>query len=305
MLNDSLYRIFATNSSSPFSFSDPEEECRRTRFRAAMAQEERRRQATLEEQAYLKKLDKRSPSRLYSEYMKCRRQQRLYEQAVEERIRQHQRLYKEEMERRRRFAAAHERKLNMQQQKQKEEANSVRQQEAARRESPRYHIVRSKDGRLYRILMNPSDECHRNHHEDRGTCLNTKYEQPSAAPILEEDSPSSASSMATSDPSASAKRNEKPVFKNVTFNISINQHGNEKEDSIDSSPSKPRKVKKHSSRKKEKKPSSNRCPIIVGEVEDASDSECEDEFGDYFHNRRPATPGMWIEPVEGLNAWII
>ena len=304
MLNDNLYHIFATHSSSPFSFSDPEEERRRTRFRAAMAQEERRRQAALEEQAYLEELDRRSQRRLYSEDMKRRRQQRLYEQATEERIRQHQRLYEEEMERRRRFAAAHERKLKMQQQKKKEEANRVRQ-EAARRASPRYQIVRGKDGRLYRILMNPSDECHRNRHEDRGTCLDTKYEQPSAAPILEEDSPSSASSMVTSDPSGSAKKKEKPVFKNVTFNININQHGNEKEDSIDSSASKPTKVKKHSSRKKEKKPSSNRCPIVVGEVEDASDSECEDEFGDYFHNRRPTTPGMWIEPVEGLNAWII
>jgi len=32
------------------------------------------------------------------------------------------------------------------------------------------------------------------------------------------------------------------------------------------------------------------------EVEDASDSECEDEFHDYFHNRRPRA-GEWIEPV--------
>jgi hypothetical protein len=302
MLNDNLYHIFATHSSSPFSFYDPEEERRGTRYRAAMAQEERRRQAALEEQAYLEELERRRQRRLYAKDMERRRQKRLYEQAVEERIRQRQRLYEEEMDRRRRFAAAYERKLKMQQQKQKEEANRVRQ-EAARRASPRYQIVRGKDGRLYRILMNTSDECHRNH-EDRGTCLDTKYERPSAAPSLEEECPSSASSMVTSDPSASAKKKDKAVFKNVTFNININR-GNEKEDSIDVSTSKPTKVNKQSSKKKGKKPSLNSCSIAIGEVEDASDSECEDEFGDYFHNRRPTTPGMWIEPVEGLNARII
>merc|ERR1712007_15734 len=36
---------------------------------------------------------------------------------------------------------------------------------------------------------------------------------------------------------------------------------------------------------------------ILVEVEDASDSECEDEFSDYFRNRRPSM-GEWIEPVE-------
>eukprot|EP01083_Nonionella_stella_P124560 376208_1 len=37
--------------------------------------------------------------------------------------------------------------------------------------------------------------------------------------------------------------------------------------------------------------------ILVGDVEDASDSECEDEFSDIWHNRRPQS-GRWIEPVE-------
>lgn len=35
-------------------------------------------------------------------------------------------------------------------------------------------------------------------------------------------------------------------------------------------------------------------------VEDASDSEREDEFRDYFHNRRPKS-GEWIEPVDGID----
>jgi len=271
-----------------------------------MAQEERRRQAALEEeQAYLEELERRRQMRLYEEEMERRRQECLYGQAMEERIRQNQRLYEEEMERRRRrlFAAAYdERKLKIQQQKQKEEEEATRvRREAVRRTSPRYQLVCGPDGCLYRILMNPSDECNCNH-EDRGTCLDATYE-PSAAPIFEEESPSSASSMVTSVPSVSAEKKDAPVFKNVTFNISIN-HGDEKEDFIDNT-SKPTKAKKRSSKKKEKKSSLKSCHIVIGEVEDASDSECEDEFGDYFHNRRPTTPGMWIEPVEGLNARII
>jgi len=39
-------------------------------------------------------------------------------------------------------------------------------------------------------------------------------------------------------------------------------------------------------------------PLPV-QVEDASDSECEDEFSDYIRNRRPKD-GEWIEPVEAF-----
>lgn len=45
--------------------------------------------------------------------------------------------------------------------------------------------------------------------------------------------------------------------------------------------------RKHSSRKR-------RVTVIV---EDASDSECEDEFDSPWRNRRPS-PGQWMEPVE-------
>jgi len=41
--------------------------------------------------------------------------------------------------------------------------------------------------------------------------------------------------------------------------------------------------------------------ILVGDVEDASDSECEDEFSDYMHTRRPQ-PGQWMEPIEYMTS---
>lgn len=41
--------------------------------------------------------------------------------------------------------------------------------------------------------------------------------------------------------------------------------------------------------------------VLIGGVEDASDSEYEnDEYNDYWHNRRPQ-PGQWIEPVNYHN----
>lgn len=43
--------------------------------------------------------------------------------------------------------------------------------------------------------------------------------------------------------------------------------------------------------------------ILVGEVEDASDSECEEEYNDYWHNRRPQ-PGEWIEPIENMKTTV-
>jgi hypothetical protein len=77
--NTILLHIFSAHSSSPFSFSDPEDE-RRRRYRATVAQEERRRHAASEEQAYPEELDERRRQRRhYAEEMERKRHQRLYE----------------------------------------------------------------------------------------------------------------------------------------------------------------------------------------------------------------------------------
>lgn len=56
------------------------------------------------------------------------------------------------------------------------------------------------------------------------------------------------------------------------------------------------RVSKKNKKKTKKLPSSS---VLVGDVEDASDSECEDEYKDYWHTRRPEHG--WIEPVEFFN----
>jgi hypothetical protein len=150
-------------------------------------------------------------------------------------------------------------------------------------------------------------------------------------------------------PQEEKKKNDKPVFKNVTFNININHaDDNIKMDDATvpmsnkttaAASTVPRVVKSQTaatttttstmpssstltgdhllrtttSMKKALKPKSSfkqakkkkersarkKSSVLIGDVENASDSECEDVYGDYFHNRRPSTPGVWIEPVEG------
>lgn len=107
------------------------------------------------------------------------------------------------------------------------------------------------------------------------------------------------------------KKNDKPVFKNVTYNININHaedNINKKDDATvptsntATTTSMKKAVKPKSSsktKKKKEKSAMKRSSVLIGDVENASDSECEDVYGDYFHNRRPSTPGTWIEPVEG------
>lgn len=77
--------------------------------------------------------------------------------------------------------------------------------------------------------------------------------------------------------------NESPSKQQVTFkdcfDINVNNEQNDKKE-------RNKKVRKYS-----------QSSILLGDVEDASDSECEDEFNDFMHTRRPA-PGQWIEPIE-------
>lgn len=57
------------------------------------------------------------------------------------------------------------------------------------------------------------------------------------------------------------------------------------------------KKNKESRKRKKRQAALLKSSILVGEVEDASDSECEEEYNDFWHNRRPQS-GEWIEPIE-------
>merc|ERR1711976_109048 len=128
-------------------------------------------------------------------------------------------------------------------------------------------------GCLYKFLLQPdANELYKHRMDvDAPKCSNTP------------DTSSTSSIDQTSDDSSMSSTEEQEVKKprNVTVNININAEDLQKK-------KKPSKTKKTSKKKK--------APVIV---EDASDSECEDEFADIYHNRRPTS--TWIEPVESFN----
>lgn len=65
--------------------------------------------------------------------------------------------------------------------------------------------------------------------------------------------------------------------------------------------SKKSNAKTPSKKNKKKRGKVFKSSVLIGEVEDASDSECEEEFKDCWHTRRPQT-GEWIEPVENMKS---
>merc|ERR1712170_233125 len=144
---------------------------------------------------------------------------------------------------------------------------------AARARRPTYQIVRGPDGCLYKFLLQPNEN------------ESDKYRMDVDAPKCSNtpDTSSTSSIDQTSDDSSMSSTEEQEVKKptNVTVNININAKDLRKK-------KKPSKTKKTSKKKK--------TPVIV---EDASDSECGDEFADIYHNRRPTSTS--IEPVESFN----
>lgn len=285
MINDSFFHYVPTSSRnfynrSPFDiFYDPEEE--EQNLIDVLAQEQRRRQAALEE-AYIEELQRRKQRRLYEEELERRRLKKLQEQTLQrERQRriQLQRLYEEELERKRmalerqKAVAVFEKQLRWQ--KQKEEFERRRHEQAAKSKRPIYHLVQGPDGCLYRILLQRPTHC-----QNEADKVHMRH-IPSDASLSSESSAKTESVDERSDEEKEVK--EKPIFKNVTFNININDSDGKEVTNADA-------------KKKSRKKSSKKAKVVV---EDASDSECEDAFGDYFHNRRPTT--TWIEPVEGLN----
>merc|ERR1712232_1045981 len=247
----------------------------RQRYLAARAREQQRRQAALEKQAYYEELERHRQRRLYEEEMARRREQVLREKALErERQERMRRLYEKEMERQRlalERQKAYERKLKVQKQREEMEKAS-RREAAARARRPIYQIVRGPDGCLYKFLLQPDEN------------ESDKYRMDVDAPKCNTPDTSSTSSIdQTSDDSSMSSTEEQEVKKprNVTVNININAQDLQKK-------------KKSSNTKKTSK--KKKAPVIV---EDASDSECEDEFADVYHNRRPTS--TWIEPVESFN----
>jgi hypothetical protein len=353
----------------PFTFYSnpyPAERSRRVYLAAAAEQEaDRRRRRYLEEQAYLKEIERLRRQRAFEEEQERKRQMQLflYRQADAERRRREK---EEEQERLRRAAAvlAYEKKRKEQE----------RQMEALRRQNLYgldYQLIQGPDGRLYKLLLEPTSSSKpkrfisKQHYDDMLELrpLKTKMEEDSDDNDQDESMDTTVNdhfvpNLITENndddeqdddnyhddtendenmdiPSSSA---QVPIFKHVVFNNCFNQNsgrapemmpknGNNTEDTLaanlgasnglkttistttnlSSTPSTDfihkKKAKKSKNSKKKKKMKkinlSSSESVLVGDVEDASDSECEDEYKDYWHTRRPEHG--WIEPVDFFN----
>merc|ERR1712137_799526 len=151
---------------------------------------------------------------------------------------------------------------------------------------PRTAIVRGPDGYLYRVILDDdtsSDE--ESMHEQPRHKMQVK-EQPKIReeiPPQPMDTESMHSTLTSSTIYHDAIDDE-----NATVRISNKTAGDNKT----------QKVHKKKSRKNSKKGRKKNGKKITITVEDASDSEYDDDLSSPWRNRRPGPGESWIEPVE-------
>lgn len=157
-------------------------------------------------------------------------------------------------------------------------------------EEPEFHIVRGYDGRLYQI-KNPAYQKRRQHEVDQtevvrgrdGRLYRVKKQKQTYQPS--QPSQPTTSSSVESDDSTSR---DIPITK-TSATVDIDPEG---ERIAMETKSKIYRNKRDKKSKRKKK----RITVIV---EDASDSEYEDEMNSPWRNRRP-DPGEWLQPVENF-----
>ena len=219
-----------------------------------------------------------------------RRRQLMYQQVLLERQRR-----AEEYERQRRMALQREEEERLRRQqilRARAEAEAERRaklEEAERQRllhqkmtQPRTAIVRGPDGYLYRVILD--DETSISMHEQPRHQMQVK-EQPKRR----EEIPHSMETESMYSTSTSSTNYHDAIGdENATVRISNKVAGDSKMQKVHKK--KPRKNSKKGRKKNRKK--------ITITVEDASDSEYDDDFSSPLRNRRPGPGESWIEPVE-------
>jgi len=274
MLTINLFNQLPEYSFDTFVLRDEDEEEINSVFESALTEELRRRHQAraLEEQAYRRQQEKRRQEELFAAQMyqreleKQRRQRLMYEEEIERRrlLQLQAETIQREMEQKRREAL--KREMARQMMKKRIEVSNIDKKRMSQNPLSKsmpaalYQIVQGPNGQLFAIESRDSIKDQRNFNPFPGRQTRFKTHPK-----------------VVSEPRSFYQRRES------------------------SAAIPPLSVKKNVSEKKNIKlphveaiPKKNR---ILVEVEDASDSECEDEFSDYFRNRRPSM-GEWIEPVE-------
>lgn len=276
------------NHSFPYSiYPDSHEEY----YLAQLQEREQRRryQAAIEHQAHLEALERERKRRSLEER---RRKQYLIE--LERR--------RQEEEQRNKLYLAHLQQLK--QEKMQEEMMRMKRAKAiealmrekeAKRAAQRdnyatpsqYQIVRDLDGNLYKVLVHPvtDEKQSKTSNPFSSNLRGTKNTHNMNKPLFHEHS---FHDNTKNDHQNDGTHISTSMHPSVTFQNCFNVNQSNDASLI----SKPSALKK-------KNVSLKKCiksSILIGDVEDASDSECEDEFSDYMHNRRPEK-GEWIEPI--------
>ena len=289
MLNDNfLFPYHGTKlpgryyrSCNPFEHYYSERE-----YLAELEQQERNRryQAALEEQAYLEALERERQNRLAEE-----RRRKQYRYLLEiERRRQEQ----EEEEKRRQQYIAHLSRKRQQQKVREERVKNVkaaaleelqRKEEMKRRMNlvnqtdPLSCIIGGHHGNVYRVLFDTLTS------GSRRISHGHKHLEKKDETTDEADVKTSVSYLKPTH-----RKNEHSAAKmDCPDDMSVSQLNINKSD---------KNIKRDYKKKKIVPRKILKSSILIGDVEDASDSECEDEYSNYMHTRRPQ-PGQWIEPI--------
>lgn len=159
-------------------------------------------------------------------------------------------------------------------------------------------IFQGPDGNIYRVLLQPDEANTARLAADERSTHPTVHQEELESALFGNRRPR-AKYATTAAPSSSAPSSSighigtpYPSVNNVTFKGCFNVNKSD-DDTCSKQIAKAKDIKMKLKRKPLK------SSVLVGDVEDASDSECEDEFKDTWHNRRPQ-PGKWIEPVESM-----
>ena len=245
-----------------------------SRARRQAELEEARRQAKIERYYRQKELEEQELLRRRQEYA---RRIQLQKQLEEE-------AYEEELRRRRAVAEAEDRRRARQflrgpspvAHRYSSEESGASSDESDEEDQPQYRLVRGMDGNIYRVPVPSSRKARsrktqkpqRGPQQTKGVSTDKEKLSGSAQETLREINSFETEQEVRSQPVAASRR---------SFSKSQKTTG---------------KTPKGLKTKK-------RVTIIV---EDASDSETEDELHSPWRNRRPS-PGEWMEPVEGVNTF--
>merc|ERR1719343_839774 len=206
-------------------------------------------------------------------------------------LRQRQR---EEEEQRRAHEAARLRRAKAQAEAEKRQrAHKYYEEDSDDEEVPEFNIVRGRDGRLYRV-RNPHYQPAVKSPRRRPVAHQTepKIVRGPDGNLYRVDPSESRAPMDTSSSEDKENVSSSPRDSFAKRSNTMDMDDDFVEKKVEA-PTKHKKKKRSKNGKKKKK----KITVIV---EDASDSEYDDEFNSPWRNRRPS-PGQWMEPVEVEN----